>query len=656
MWMGDAWQAYNRRGDENRRSRREIAQAWELYRANNPYATFEEMQGWIDQMSGDRNYLRGGAPSGDILRGIAEGNAENRRIRDQERQLAELQRRNEMRGQLEGLAQQYLLESNGDVVAAAERMREDLGVDNLGGFEIDGLFTPDAYNRIVQGQVRENYDAAAQWIADSTTTDADGNAIRPSAEEVAQYFGLPAPVAEQILERAEADALRVDQERQASLTATIRQQETDIIARVNELAAMDMAPEDISSYLRERYSLTDADMQSLAPIIESVTATVEQSLGRAGIEQIRTDLDAVEDRIRASLISRDPADPNGGAISIIQGVIDDLSAAYRARMTPQQLDPQTYLAQFIAETQAIQEGTIAQRNQEAYGTALETARTRAEESQAAVTAFLQDVEGNEMAKAALRGISQNYYVPPQLAVQLFALLDSSETEDVMGLMREGEQFLRGTPGGLQTIGEFEQDFVDRATRPYQYGPMSFDQIVEFHVEDNAAIEQRVSSEIEAIQNADNMSAAEKIEALSDIPGLFDELIRMQREQIQQLAADPDILEMGGPRYNEARVQQEVIDPLIRARQLAERRVGAIITALRAETALGNVDAAQAETDADLGARVQRPYTSTVVPGSLEYQAPVGPERLRIDPSTPSTTLPNTPPSQEELESFISGNL
>ena len=69
--FGQAWQ---KRGDELRRQRREIADAFQQFKKDNPYASLEEFQDYIDDISGGSNYLRGGAPSQWVLEGIAKTN------------------------------------------------------------------------------------------------------------------------------------------------------------------------------------------------------------------------------------------------------------------------------------------------------------------------------------------------------------------------------------------------------------------------------------------------------------------------------------------------------------------------------------------------------------------------------------------------------
>jgi len=65
---------FQNRGDENRVERRKVAEAFEQFKQNNPEATLAQFQQYIDGMSGGRNYLAGGAGSGETLRKLASDN------------------------------------------------------------------------------------------------------------------------------------------------------------------------------------------------------------------------------------------------------------------------------------------------------------------------------------------------------------------------------------------------------------------------------------------------------------------------------------------------------------------------------------------------------------------------------------------------------
>lgn len=197
-------QGFNEKRDDNRRKRRELAEAWQTYKAANPHATYDEMQEYIDGMTGGSNYLRGGMPSGELLQTIADGNAKAKSAAEQRQRLADMSEKVRVRDLMEGNAKRYLRQSNGDVVAAAEAFKKDYGGD-LAGLDMAGFFTPEAWDAEVQAMTAENYDRAKQFIWDS-----EGKV--PSSL-VAQRFGVPEDVAQAIILRAEKEAEANEQNR-----------------------------------------------------------------------------------------------------------------------------------------------------------------------------------------------------------------------------------------------------------------------------------------------------------------------------------------------------------------------------------------------------------------------------------------------------------
>lgn len=128
-------QGFQQRGDQNRRSRRELAQAFQTFRQQNPTATLAEMQQYIDQMAGNSNYLRGGMPSGEVLRGIANQNAERAAQERADAELARIGQRASLMGQLTAQADSFLsnLEGEEDEIDFDEQMsvfQNQLGIED----------------------------------------------------------------------------------------------------------------------------------------------------------------------------------------------------------------------------------------------------------------------------------------------------------------------------------------------------------------------------------------------------------------------------------------------------------------------------------------------------------------------------------------------
>jgi hypothetical protein len=214
-WAGIA-EGMTRRRDENLRSRREMAEAFALFRANNPYATAEEFQSFIDSYSGGRNYIAGGAPSGDILRRIGLENQRRRAEDERARRLESIRQRTETVRLIQGLADEALLGMQGDDFASARdavvaQFGED-GAALLADFDINGMFTPGRRDRLVGQQVRENLPAALDILRAS-----DGQLT--SADLARAFPDLPRAILDPLAEEAKRvhEQERADQERARAL-------------------------------------------------------------------------------------------------------------------------------------------------------------------------------------------------------------------------------------------------------------------------------------------------------------------------------------------------------------------------------------------------------------------------------------------------------
>ena len=175
--FGQAWQ---KRGDELRRQRLEIADAFQQFKKNNPYASLEEFQDYIDDISGGSNYLRGGAPSSWVLEGIAKTNKENKARDDQRKRIEAMADKLRIGGQVSALADQYILQSDGSQ-AGIDKARDSF-IESLGGNkedywtpQLDNAFSTQNYGRLrfdqiagITPQVIERIDAAGGNLDDAT--------------------------------------------------------------------------------------------------------------------------------------------------------------------------------------------------------------------------------------------------------------------------------------------------------------------------------------------------------------------------------------------------------------------------------------------------------------------------------------------------------
>jgi len=77
---------FNAQQERDERRRGELAQAFNEFQRLNPTATADQFQQFIDSMSGGRNYLRGGMPSGAALEAVVSQANTNRERAEADRQ------------------------------------------------------------------------------------------------------------------------------------------------------------------------------------------------------------------------------------------------------------------------------------------------------------------------------------------------------------------------------------------------------------------------------------------------------------------------------------------------------------------------------------------------------------------------------------------
>lgn len=237
-WVG-VNQGWQQRGDELSRKRREMAQAFEQFRQSNPYATAEDFQSFIDQMSGGRNYIRGGAPSAEILERLGADNQQRRQRDEFNNRLSDLMARQQAQQSLMSLADQSLLQMDGDdLIGAYEGFKSQFGPDMeemMGSLGVRGMFTPERVASLRAGVMRENLPAVMDFMrANPQIANTPG-----ATDAIATAFPhIPRPIIAGMLTQAQAqlqqeaaDAERARHREQSQIGMQIRtaiQQDPDL--------------------------------------------------------------------------------------------------------------------------------------------------------------------------------------------------------------------------------------------------------------------------------------------------------------------------------------------------------------------------------------------------------------------------------------------
>lgn len=118
---------FQQRGDYNQGKRREMAEAFAKFKADNPYATQADFQSFIDQYSGGRNYISGGAPSSEILASLAENNLRNKELNEANEMLDFFNKQTETKNKMRSLMDEKLLSAKPDADGKIDYAQ--LGID-----------------------------------------------------------------------------------------------------------------------------------------------------------------------------------------------------------------------------------------------------------------------------------------------------------------------------------------------------------------------------------------------------------------------------------------------------------------------------------------------------------------------------------------------
>ena len=144
--FGAGW---NESQDNMERKRVELAKAFEEFKAQNPYATTQDFQSFID-MASPNNYVRGGAPSKDILESLG---ARNKVEKDKADLLARIDKESKianLQNQINPLFERAMMDGNRDGVdgriADVYKENKDL-VDLVGGQGFLGQFNQSRFDQ-----------------------------------------------------------------------------------------------------------------------------------------------------------------------------------------------------------------------------------------------------------------------------------------------------------------------------------------------------------------------------------------------------------------------------------------------------------------------------------------------------------------------------
>ena len=217
--FGGGWQDNQEFMDRNRR---ELAKAFEQFKQNNPYADASDFQSFIDQASGGSNYLRGGAPSKDILEKLSKDNQETKVHDTAMRDMQRLRERNQLVDSYRTLARDSAY--GGDLAGLSSR-QQTFNANNADAIKILGegwdkdIWTEGAYNTQAWNKKMDKMPRALQWMQSVAP---DGNLTADQKAQFQAALGLNAWEVDGMLEdtkdRWQQDQTRYHSEMRDTLT------------------------------------------------------------------------------------------------------------------------------------------------------------------------------------------------------------------------------------------------------------------------------------------------------------------------------------------------------------------------------------------------------------------------------------------------------
>jgi hypothetical protein len=208
-------QGFNEQRETNQRKRVEVAKAFEEFKRNNPYATVQDYQQYIDGIAGGSNYLRGGMPSGEVLESLAKRNLEQKQLDDLNNHLSLLQNQAQTQGALQAQIDNAVLNSDGDFGGAADTFLQGLpGIESNNALKtsIMGNFNQPYYDDLIRQRVIKNMPSAIQYLEAAE----DPTAI--TDQEIADNLGVSLDIAKGLRTGAMTrytraqDALKIEKE------------------------------------------------------------------------------------------------------------------------------------------------------------------------------------------------------------------------------------------------------------------------------------------------------------------------------------------------------------------------------------------------------------------------------------------------------------
>tara|TARA_B100000378_G_scaffold86056_1_gene67944 strand:- start:16241 stop:18178 length:1938 start_codon:yes stop_codon:yes gene_type:complete len=461
------YSGWSEREKYNTRQRRDFAKAFETFKKDNPYATFKDYQDYIDQMAGGSNYIRGGAPSQDVLRNMASENARNLAAkRAKEAHDAKLREFDRLKLYQE-MAQPFLMGGKPDEIdKRKEEFYGSIGeVSPLVKGALDNYFSNNNY-MTQQGQLLlGKVDQAANYL-----TRVGGKV--ENKEQFAQLMGVQPHFVDPLIDMANSEYEKRRNDHWLDKTGVLEDRVVKLAARGGDIDAFIKDTEENGIY-----KMTENLKTNLRSIFDSEETRLDNEVSQQAAEafrNIRTGMDTDQDFM----------------VGLLNDGYDEILAKVKNRFV-NQMSPDQFMKHFGSPPEQVGDTKfkaiadelirIAQNTQAAQRTKSQDevrARVTGDVTDSINERFDQGVKelsktniyNNEESPAktvqVFQQIAQNFYPSPAVQSRLLEIV--TELEDRSGDNWSAQQLyakaMQDSAMGrlLKRQGEYSQERVDKA--------------------------------------------------------------------------------------------------------------------------------------------------------------------------------------------------
>ena len=575
MFASGLSKGFYERGEQRNRQRREIANAFNQFKQQNPEATLQDFQSFIDAQVGNglgSNYLRGGAPSKEVLGSIADDNLRNKNRRIAEQTRNDIMAQGDLSGYLSGMMDKALLNANPQKLEDAKSTflsglspEAQQAVTNSGTLN---NWTESRYN-FLQGQRMmtmlpqiDTYLKLKNYSLDEITP-----------EKMASAFGIQPYEAKQFVDAAKNSmSLQMTewwQNNNAGIQAAAEraaQKPGATRASIEEAVKFQLQNSPLAdNFLTEYKPLLDG----LVTEAEELTKQRENALDNAAGQRQRKF--ALEVKQNDGLMNFIRNSDEAGALERLKDLAElhlnpeDIKKLYNVD-DPSKLDASVFrglLDEQVTLMQNQQQANYAKAYEDFEGKARELTSGFNEKNIANLNAALKTGLGDDMAGQLAYTLGGEYYATSDLANKVFAAIRNMP-EDVDNENQAAVvQYIKDTVG--QTAIPLNQALISQKgmleERNGLYAPQGFDEFIRSESDQLITSMADMDSDYRDALSKYGSDPAKLIAALNQLSqgiiqfesGLGREMQTRERNQLNWLKPNS-----GG--YNPVKIKSEILDP------------------------------------------------------------------------------------------------